>query len=216
MSFRAALFDMDGTLIYIFDLWRGLLASYLKPFGAVLSEEDFHEAMSLPYDKLAVYLQSKFSLPKTPQEIMDEIDALSIEEYADRATVKQGVAAFTQDLFEKGMVLSIVTTNLGEIAEKVLKRFGMSSYFSHVYGTHELRHKKIFPECFLDIAQRIGVPPQECVVFEDSPAVAESAKAAGMHVVGILGEQTETARKALVEIADQVITSYYDEVNLNV
>ena len=80
---KAALFDMDGTLINVLDLWRGLLSCYLAPFGASLSEEQFSEAMTLPYDHLAVYLQKTCDLPKTPQEIMDEIDELSIIELAE-------------------------------------------------------------------------------------------------------------------------------------
>ncbi len=216
MSFRAALFDMDGTLIHIFDLWRGLLASYLEPFGVVLTETEFRDAMNLTYDNLAVYLKDRFSLPKTAQEIMDEIDELSIKEYADRATLKDGAAAFVRRLAAEGKILALVTTNLGEIAKKVLKRFDIAEYFSYVYGTHELQHKKVSPECFYDIARRIGVAPKECVVFEDSPAVSSSAKSAGMYVVGILGEQTETAKEELIKIADRVITSYSDEVDLDV
>lgn len=215
MSFRAALFDMDGTLIHIFDLWRGLLADYLNRFGASLTETEFQYAMSLSYDNLAVYLRERFALPRTAQEIMDEIDEFSIEEYADRASLKDGVDKLTRQLSSAGMTLAVVTTNLGEIAEKVLKRFGMADYFSYIFGTHELRHRKIRPACFLDIAERIGVAPEDCVVFEDSPAVSKSAKAAGMYVIGVLGEQTKEAKTELKDIADQAITSY-DEVKLDV
>lgn len=211
---RAALFDMDGTLINVLDLWRGLLACYLEPFGAALTEEKFCEAMTLSYDRLAVYLQETCCLPKTAQEIMDEIDALSIEEYAERATLKKGVSEYVRTLYEQGVLLVVVTTNLGEIAKKVLKRFSLDGYFSHVYGTHELQHKKVLPECFLDIAERIGVCPQDCVVFEDSPKVAESAKKAGMYVVGVIGEQQDAVKEELANVADVTIMNHYERMDL--
>ncbi len=212
---KAALFDMDGTLIDVLDLWRGLLACYLAPFGASLTEEQFLEAMTLPYDRLAVYLQEVCSLPKTPHEIMEEIDVLSIEEYAQRATLKKGVGACVRSLYEQGLCLFVVTTNLGEIAHKVLKRFSLDQYFSGVYGTHELRHKKIFPECFLDIAERIGFPPEECVVFEDSYKVAKSAKLAGMYVVGVIGEQPDAEKRELIAIADVTVSSDYERMSFD-
>lgn len=211
---KAALFDMDGTLINILDLWRGLLECYLAPFDASLTESQFREAMTLPYDKLATYLKEVCSLPKTPLEIMDEIDELSIEEYAERATLKNGVDVCIRSLHEQGIRLFVVTTNLGIIAQKVLKQFSLDSYFSGVYGTHELRYKKVLPACFFDIAERIGVKPNECIVFEDSPKVARSAKEAGMYVVGVIGEQLEEEKNELAAIADRLILNNYGRMEL--
>ena len=211
---KAALFDMDGTLINILDLWRGLLECYLAPFDASLTESQFREAMTLPYDKLATYLKEVCSLPKTPLEIMDEIDELSIEEYAERATLKNGVDVCIRSLHEQGIRLFVVTTNLGIIAQKVLKRFSLDSYFSGVYGTHELCYKKVLPACFFDIAERIGVKPNECIVFEDSPKVARSAKEAGMYVVGVIGEQLEEEKNELAAIADRLILNNYGRMEL--
>ena len=211
---KAALFDMDGTLIDIFNLWRGLLECYLAPFGASLTESQFFQAMKLPYDKLAVYLQETCALPKTHQEIMDEIDELSIKEYANRATLKEGVDVCIRSLHEQGLRLFVVTTNLGVIAQKVLKRFSLDSYFSGVYGIHELRYKKALPACFLDIAERIGAEPNECVVFEDSPKAARSAKDAGMYVVGVIGEQLEDEIKELTAVADRLVFNNYGRMEL--
>ena len=214
MAIRAALFDMDGTLIGILDLWRGLLACYLKPLGAALSEEQFRYAMTLPYDGLAVYMKEQCGLSKTPQEIMEEIDQLSIKEYAGRATLKNGVSEVIHRLYAQGLALVIVTTNLGEIARLVLERFGLASCFSHIFGTHELHFKKVFPECFLDISERIGVSPEDCIVFEDSPAAVQSAKLAGMRVVGVLGEQTDKDKESLKAIADMIIDNDYEGFDL--
>lgn len=214
MAIRAALFDMDGTLIDIHGLWRGLLSCYLQPFGASLTEEQFQQAMTLSYDNLAIYLRETCGLPRAPREIMEEIDSLSLLEYAKRATLKENVAEYVRSLHGQGVQLAVVTTNLGEIAQLVLERFSLSPYFSGVYGVHELRHKKVFPECFLDIAGRLGVLPEECVVFEDSPQVAQSAKTAGMYVVGVLGEQTDDAKKDLITIADKIIENNYERLDV--
>lgn len=214
MAIRAVLFDMDGTLINVLDLWRGLLACYLTPLGAELSEAQFREAMTLSYDHLAVYLQETCALSKTPREIMEEIDHLSMTEYAKRATLKPGVAAYIKSLYEQGLTLAIVTTNLGEIAKDVLRHFSLSDYFSAVYGTYELAAGKSEPECFLDIADRLGVPPGECLVLEDSPHAAKSAKRAGMKVIGVLGEQPDAVKEELITIVDKTIDSYYERMDL--
>lgn len=214
MAFRAVLFDMDGTLIDIFDLWRSLLGAYLAPFDASLSEEQFRTAMTLSYNNLACFLKDTCRLDKTPQEIMHEIDLLSLTEYAPLATLKKGVTPFIKKLYKQGLQMYLVTTNLSEIAADVLRHFSLKKYFCDIYGARELSFPKQDFRCFLDIAERIGVSPEECAVFEDSPHAAKSAKEAGMTVFGVLGEQTEEEQRLLHAIADKIVESNYERMDL--
>jgi beta-phosphoglucomutase-like phosphatase (HAD superfamily) len=50
---------------------------------------------------------------------------------------------------------------------------------------HQVNHPKPHPEIYLQVADRLRVPPKNCIVFEDSLAGVESGLAAGMRVVGV-------------------------------
>lgn len=65
---------------------------------------------------------------------------------------------------------------------------GLDRFFgSHVYSSTMVARGKPAPDLFLFAAEKIGVPPEECVVIEDSPAGITAAQAAGMRVIGFLG-----------------------------
>ena len=58
--------------------------------------------------------------------------------------------------------------------------------FAAIVSGDDVTRGKPAPDIFLKAAERIGLPPEECVVFEDAPAGVEAARSAGMRVVGVL------------------------------
>jgi beta-phosphoglucomutase-like phosphatase (HAD superfamily) len=68
----------------------------------------------------------------------------------------------------------------------VLDQGGLRHYFRVVVDGHQVRHPKPHPEIYLLTAQLLGIPPQDCLVFEDSLYGVEAARAAGSRVVGVL------------------------------
>lgn len=67
----------------------------------------------------------------------------------------------------------------------VLEQFGLRNYFPITVNGMEVARPKPFPDVFLEAARRLGVPPEHCIVFEDSPTGVTAAIAAGMRVVGV-------------------------------
>ena len=75
--------------------------------------------------------------------------------------------------------------------EFVLDRFGLRRFFSVTVDGFEVQRPKPFPDIYLKAAERLGIAPGKCIVFEDSPPGVEAALSAGMRVVGV--ETTPTA-----------------------
>jgi len=67
----------------------------------------------------------------------------------------------------------------------LLDRAGLSGFFRAVVDGHQVRRPKPDPECFLLAAKRLGVAPEDCIVFEDSHAGVAAGAAAGMRVIGL-------------------------------
>jgi len=68
----------------------------------------------------------------------------------------------------------------------VLDRGRLRQYFPVVVDGHQVRHPKPHPEIYLRAAELLEIPPQDCVVFEDSLLGVQAARAAGSRVVGLL------------------------------
>jgi HAD superfamily hydrolase (TIGR01509 family) len=73
----------------------------------------------------------------------------------------------------------------------VLDRAGLHHYFRVVVDGSQVRHPKPHPEIYLRAAELLGMPPADCIVFEDSYAGVAAGKAAGMRVVGVLTTYSE-------------------------
>lgn len=67
----------------------------------------------------------------------------------------------------------------------VLEQFGLRPYFSITVNGMQVARPKPFPDVFLEAARQLNMPPQQCIVFEDSPTGVTAAIAAGMRVVGV-------------------------------
>ena len=67
---------------------------------------------------------------------------------------------------------------------------GTRSFFSIILDESHVNHSKPNPEIYIKVAQKLGLPPQQCIVFEDSLSGVLSARAAGAKVVGITTTHT--------------------------
>jgi beta-phosphoglucomutase len=67
----------------------------------------------------------------------------------------------------------------------ILDRFDLRRYFQVVVNGYQVAHAKPAPDIYLKAAERLGLEPAHCIVFEDSPVGIAAARAAGMQVVGI-------------------------------
>ena len=70
-------------------------------------------------------------------------------------------------------------------AKPILEKVGLLSFFNAVVDGNDAVKAKPDPQVFLIAAERIGVSPLECVVFEDAQAGIQAANAAGMLSIGI-------------------------------
>jgi len=74
----------------------------------------------------------------------------------------------------------------------------------------EVKHGKPDPEIFLKAADKIGMPPARCVVFEDAVAGIQAARAAGMKVVAVT-----TTRKAEDLHEADIIVNQLNQLSTN-
>jgi HAD superfamily hydrolase (TIGR01509 family) len=69
--------------------------------------------------------------------------------------------------------------------EFVLREAGLRDYFSAIVDGHQVERPKPDPQVYLRAASLLGILPRDCIVFEDSEAGVQSARAAGARVVAL-------------------------------
>ena len=99
--------------------------------------------------------------------------------------IKKGLFELLDYIRENGIKCAVATSTRRESAEKTLHTIGAWEYLDNVVYGDSVEHGKPEPDIFLAAADRIGVPPQECIVIEDSINGIKAGHAAGMKVVHV-------------------------------
>jgi len=94
-----------------------------------------------------------------------------------------GVVEFLRG--QAGRPMAVASNAERANVEAVLGPSGLGGLFRVVLGANEVARPKPHPEIYLRAAELLGVAPSACVVFEDSYAGVEAARAAGARIVGL-------------------------------
>lgn len=111
---------------------------------------------------------------------------------------------FLQDLVALGVPLALATSSRKMKMELVLEEVGLLKYFNVLVSGEDVDKGKPSPDIFLLTAQRLGVPPSQCLVLEDAVNGVKSAKAAGMKCIAI----THTHHADDLQLADLVVADF--------
>lgn len=96
-----------------------------------------------------------------------------------------GVREFLASLKAAGIPCVVGSSTERLNIDTIMGGIGLGEYFSAIVSADDTTRGKPDPQVFLLAAQRIGVPPENCVVFEDAFAGLEAARAGGMKAIGV-------------------------------
>lgn len=209
---KAAIFDLDGTLIDSMWLWEKVDIDFLSKRGYKLPVDLKENIEHLSFIDTAKYFKERFNLPESIEEIMDEWNTMAFKQYANTILLKPGAKEYLYSLKLKNIKIALATSNSIPLLEAVLKRNEVYNYFDVITTTIEVKRGKNFPDIYLLTAEKLGVNPNECIVFEDILPAVLGAKAAGMKVVAVHDIYSEYQRKDILNSADYYIYKY-DEIN---
>ncbi|TCP37483.1 HAD-IA family hydrolase [Sphingomonas sp. BK235] len=175
--YAAFLFDMDGTLI-------NSIPSAIRAWTAWAERNgvDVDELMKVMHGVKAIETIRRFAPPGVdPQREFELLLQAEIDDVADVVEIA-GAAAFTAALPPERW--AIVTSAPRSLAEVRLKAAGVTPPAVMVTAD-DVERGKPAPDCFLLAAERLGVDPRDCLVWEDAPAGIAAAEAAGADVMVI-------------------------------
>lgn len=208
---QGAIFDLDGTLIDSLWIWEKADGEVLKKHGFWPDEAYFEAVRHRNYGQCLDYILERYQLPLSREALSEEIYELAFQEYDAIDHLKPGAKEYLHQLKEAGVHLAMATACLRPICERVLQNLEVFSLFETILYSDEFGKNKTEPDIYLAAAQKLGLPPEQMVVFEDVDQAVRSAKRAGMITVGVGDPFWEKYDDALRVQADYYITDFWPQ-----
>ena len=116
----------------------------------------------------------------------------------------EDAVATARELKARGVPIAIATSSLRERLDATLHASRLEDVFDVTVAGDEVDNGKPAPDLFLAAAERLGLPPEQCVAVEDSPAGVEAALAAGMRVVAVARHPDHRAHLRCETVVDEL------------
>ena len=182
---RAFIFDMDGTLVdnmkFHTEAWRKMLAEN----DVEMDAEEFLVKTAGKTNREIIPNIFRDVTPARLAELSDRKESLYRELFLEHRRPVEGSVEFLSATREIGIAMAVATAAPLENVEFILDGLDLRRFFPVVTTASDITNGKPDPEIFLRSAEKLGVEPRNCLVFEDALNGFEAAVRAGMRSVGI-------------------------------
>lgn len=185
---RGFLFDLDGVLVdtaqYHFLAWQRMAAELGIHFGEAENEQLKGVSRAESLNRILAWGGKSLSDAEKQHWMtlkndwyLELVRGMPADDYLP------GAHEFLRASRAAGIKVALGSASKN--APLILERLGWIPLFDALVDGNVVTASKPDPEVFLEGARRLGLMPEECVVFEDSEAGVEAARRGGMKVVGI-------------------------------
>ncbi len=182
---RAAIFDVDGTILDSMPVWFNSGENYLRSLGLTPEEGLSNLLFTMSLNDSVNYIKEHYKLSKPFDEVLHGITDVIKEQYRDSIPLKKGAGEILQALYEADIPMCIATAGDRSYLLPAFRRLDIMRFFKKIYTCVELETNKKEPLIYLTAASEFGFAPEEIVVFEDAYMAAKAARNGGFKVVGL-------------------------------
>jgi HAD superfamily hydrolase (TIGR01509 family) len=177
----AAIFDMDGLLIDTEPIWRRSEIEVFGELGLHLTEEQCMQTMGVRVAEVVElwYSRHPWEGPSC-EDVTRRIYASVISHVQSEGEPMRGVLNTLRVVHDRGMPCAVASSSSEILIRAVIEKLNIGRYIGAICSADDEAEGKPHPAVYLTAARRLGVTPERCVAFEDSPNGVLSAKAAGM------------------------------------
>ena len=150
------IFDVDGTILDSMGIWMNVGELYLKDMG-IKAEPNLGEILfEMTMNEGAEYIQKKYNLNLTTEEICTGINNRVYKFYEKEAMPKPKVIDFIEQAYDNKIPMTIATSTDRPMIEAAFKRLHIDKYFKKIFTTTEVGYGKDKPDIFIKAMEEMG------------------------------------------------------------
>ena len=180
---RALIFDCDGTLVNSLGLYAVAWPAGLRSTGHAMEASWYLERGGVSGDMLMDAFEQEVGQTLDRAQVMKAVWA-AYSAGIDDLTEVEAVTAIAREFHGK-LPMAVASSGPSDFVRLSLKSRGLDVLFDTIVTVEDVAKAKPAPDLFLEAARRLGVPPQDCLVFEDSIQGVQAARAAGCSVIDV-------------------------------
>ena len=181
---RAFIFDMDGTIVDNMAFHTQSWITFFQRRGQAIDADEFFRSTAgrQGHEIMRSYLG--FDLTDAQNVLLNaEKESVYRELYQAHRKTLDGFDELVADALARNVTLAVATAAPNDNVAFTLDGLNLRRHFRAVVGAADVKRGKPNPDVFLLAAERCGVAPEHCIVFEDAPLGVEAARRAGMRAV---------------------------------
>ncbi|HEX8411020.1 MAG TPA: HAD family phosphatase [Thermoanaerobaculia bacterium] len=210
--FAAAIFDFDETIIDLEPQHTAAYEALCRDYGHDYADmpEEFRTGSGRRIIDDIRELRAYFRWAETEDAVFVKRQRI-FDELCRTAPLEpmRGIREAIAQLRAAKMTLAITSSSVASSIDMILRRLELRDSFSLIVDGSEVVHGKPDPEAYLLTAKKLGVPPAQCIVFEDSEVGVLAAKRAGMYCVAVRNPRAQTRQdlSAADVLVEETLTS---------
>ena len=186
---KALIFDMDGLMIDSEQLYMKVQHELADRFNRTLTREIRQQMMGRkPIESLRFFVQT-LDIPITAGKMLEIRTGMIKEGFSKEIIAMPGLFHILDTYFGK-LKLAVGTGSQKELMDMVVDRLNIREKFDVLQNSDDVENGKPDPEIYLKACGKLGLPPGECVVLEDSLNGIIAGKRAGCYSIAVPSEYT--------------------------
>lgn len=183
---RGILLDMDGVVVDSEPVLLEAVKRFFAERGVEVKPNDSQPFFGTGEDHLLEGVAAKHRVALDLPRDLDRLYALYLELIPGRLKALPGLFAFLAEARRRRLKVALASSAADIKVEHNLREVGLTpSNFDVIVDARDVQRKKPHPDIFLTAAQRLGLPPADCLVVEDAVAGVEAARTAGCRCLAL-------------------------------
>lgn len=183
---------MDGVIIDSEPAYMEMNRKLFSDLGIDFENENYHEFVGMSSHKMWTRLKQNHDLQQDVEELI-EYERKRMYEIllSDRISEPvKGITDLLNTLKQKEITICTASSSAKKNIELILSKLDLIKYFTCIVSGEEVKYGKPSPDIFLMVSGKCGIPPEKCLVIEDSSNGISAAKSAGMRCIGFKNSGT--------------------------